>query len=611
MQTTCPSCGAETFPGARFCRRCGAPVGEQVAGAADVSPHAATVPLAPEEGRATDGLAPEEERVAQPTARVSVAELERLLRAQDEPAPPRPPRADADPEATIVPRSAAATRPDFDPADYDEELTISVPRPPQTRETADFETTADLEATQVADLEATRPSSHIPSAHARVAHGAGAHVAHDAPAGYREGEDAAGYREDEGAADGAIHNVVVWPREETSTPQGHASTTQDLPFTPQGRVSTPEAGSAAAGSAAAPPRRAWPAVVAVCALVALLAGGAAWLAFRVLRRPAVTDVPTQAAVPPPVTEDARRQFELKLAEAEAQLAAGDMDGALARLREANALDPENTRARRRLAELLLSAGARREAVEELRAVARLAPEDFNVWRQLAAAQFAEGLHRDAAESYRRLVALVGEQAADPADLLSYADALRLSGRAEEARQLYERLGSSNAADVAAAARQRLAELPGVAATPAPAPTQHQGAQPTPTPGAETASHAPTPAPPPAQPTPAPPQPTPTPAPPAPASPADRYGRGVQLWTSDRAAALAEFRAAAAGGNPDAHYYLGLAYVEGRGAGSLKRAEVVAALQHFQLAQRGGGRHASQARGYAQQLEKEFDRLRNK
>ncbi|HEX8556790.1 MAG TPA: tetratricopeptide repeat protein [Pyrinomonadaceae bacterium] len=605
MQTSCPSCGAETFPGARFCRRCGAPVGDHAAGAGEVSPHAATVPLAPEEGRATDGLAPEEERVAQPTARVSVAELERLLRSQDEPAPPPPrtPLPEADPEATIVPRSAAATRPDFDPADYDEELTITVPRTPLTREAGDFEATADLEATQVIDLEATRPSSYKPSAHAHVTRDAPARVGEDdaaaddddegegAAAGWYEGA-AVGHDEGvagrhEGAAGGAS-NADVW-REELHPPQG---------------------GRAAAGGTAAAPRRAWPSVVAVCAVVAVLASGAAWLAFRVLRRPAVTDVPTQAAAPPPVTEDARRQFELKLEEAEAQLAAGDMDGALARLREANALDPANTRARRRLAELLLSTGARREAIEELRAVARHAPEDSAAWRQLAAAQFAEGLHRDAAESYRRLFALVGEQAADPAELLAYADALRLSGRAEEARPLYERLGSSPAADVAAAARQRLAEQAPGASAPTPAPTPHQGAQPSPTPGDEVASQAPTPAPPPAQPTPAPPQPTPTPAPPAPPAPADRYGRGVQLWSSDRAAALAEFRAAAAGGNLDAHYYLGLAYVEGRGAGSLKRAEVVAALQHFQLAQRGG-RHASQARGYAQQLEKEFDRLRNK
>ncbi|HEX8353111.1 MAG TPA: hypothetical protein VF611_09445, partial [Pyrinomonadaceae bacterium] len=148
-------------------------------------------------------------------------------------------------------------------------------------------------------------------------------------------------------------------------------------------------------------------------------------------------------------------------------------------------------------------------------------------------------------------------------------------------------------------------------TPTPTPTSQPGAQPQPTPAEETASvPQPTATPPAAQPTPTPPPPAPTPEPPAAAgSPAERYGRGVQLWPSNRGAALAEFRAAASGGNLDAHYYLGLAYVEGRSLGSLKRAELVAALQHFQLAQRGGGQHASRARGYAQQLEKEFDRLR--
>jgi hypothetical protein len=61
------------------------------------------------------------------------------------------------------------------------------------------------------------------------------------------------------------------------------------------------------------------------------------------------------------------------------------------------------------------------------------------------------------------------------------------------------------------------------------------------------------------------------------------------------------------GNADAHYYLGLSYVEGRNLQSLKRAEVVAALAHFQHAQRG--QFAGQARRHAQQLEREFDRLR--
>jgi tetratricopeptide (TPR) repeat protein len=289
-----------------------------------------------------------------------------------------------------------------------------------------------------------------------------------------------------------------------------------------------------------------------------------------------------------------------------------MEGAVARLREANALDPSNTKAHRRLAELLAESGARREAIEELRAVTRNAPEDFTAWRQLGAAQFAEGLYHDAAESYRRLVALVGVSATDPNDLLSYADALRLSGRPEEARGIYQRLASAPSTDVASAARERLAELAQPTPSPLPGPRHgEQASEQTPREG-ETASSVPagpaaTPAP--VAPVPAPqPTPEPQPARPSEGTPAEHYRRGAELWNSNRAAALAEFRAAARSGNPDAHYYLGLSYVEGRNLHALKRAEVVAALEHFQLAQRGG-QFAEQSRRYAQQLEREFDRLR--
>nr|MDQ3806078.1 hypothetical protein [Acidobacteriota bacterium] len=92
-----------------------------------------------------------------------------------------------------------------------------------------------------------------------------------------------------------------------------------------------------------------------------------------------------------------------------------------------------------------------------------------------------------------------------------------------------------------------------------------------------------------------------------ASPAERYRRGVELWSSNRAAALEDLRAAAGAGNPDAHYYLGLSYVEGRNIQTLKRAEIVAALAHFQNARRG--QFAGQAGRHAQQLEREFDRIR--
>jgi len=554
MQTSCPSCGADIFPGARFCRRCGAPLHATGGETGDVSPNAATVPLVQDEPRTTDGLAPGEEREAQQTSRVSLAEMERILRGQEDGSQQlsQPP----DPEATLVSRGPAVTRPDI--PDYDEELTITVPRPEPSGAAVDFDSTTDFN-----DFEATRPV--------------------DPEATMRSGVGSPSY--------GGKHEP------ETHEP-GNADGQADAHATPP--PLPPHA-----GARPRPARRAWPWVVAACVFVAALAAGGAWLGYRLLHRPDLTNVPTLGPTAP-VAGDAKEQFERKLEEAESRLAAGDMEGAQALLREANALDPSNTAAHRRLGELLLSAGARREAIEEFRALTRNAPYDFNAWRLLASAQFAEGLYDDAAESYRRVLNLNAPGARpDPNDLLSLADSLRLAGHAEEARAAYEQLTAYAPADLAEIARQHLAELAPPQATPTPHATPRPG-EPSPTPQAvETASvnvpPAPTPAP---QPT---PQATPTPAPPAAASPAERYGRGVQLWSSNRGAALEEFRAAAAGGNVDAHYYLGLAYVEGRKPGSLQRAEVVAALQHFQLAERG--QHAAQARGYAQQLEKEFDRLR--
>lgn len=538
MPNACPICGAETFPGARFCRRCGAVL--QAAGAGEeVTPRALTVPLKDDAARATEGLAPEDAaRASADTSRVSRAELERLLREHDsgeragaggnhDAARTRPGTA-YDPDATIV--------------TPDEDLTVTVPRQVTPFDT--HETTTNLGATR------------------------------------------------ETGAFGGGETEVFDDSYAGPAPDGRAG--------------------AAAPTSPAMKKRTWPVILAVCGTVLVLVTVAAVVAVRFWRPQSPTEAASQGPVAPPPAPDAKQLFDEKLAEAESLLAQGNMEGALARLREANAVDPSNTRGRRRLAELLMAAGSRREAIEELKAVARLAPEDFTAWRQLAAAQYAEGLHRDAAESYRRLVSLVGESAADPNDLLSYADALRLSGRTDEARMTYQRLVSDASADVAGLARQRLAELTQPQPSPAEGarPGEAQPGQPQPPGQGETAS-APQPA------TPSAPQPAPTPAqqsppappqPPADSSPDARYRRGVELWSSNRAAALSEFQAAAGAGLPDAHYYLGLSYVEGKNIHGLKRAEVVAALQHFQFAQRGG-RNADQARRYAQQLEKEFDRLR--
>ncbi|HEX7176321.1 MAG TPA: tetratricopeptide repeat protein [Pyrinomonadaceae bacterium] len=595
MNRICATCAAELAEGARFCRQCGSPLVSATGrdGGEQVSPQAATIPLS-EEGRTTDGLAGEDpsRRAAPETTRVSRAEMDSILQraardtgagvdpnqtnaqssglsqraapAEEDllktrasfseedlmktrpsvsaaPASSSPPAVPSSPQLTpsSSPRPAPSeedlmrTRPSL-PADFDEELTISVPRP----------FTGDINPVPVQPTPVTGPLAQRREA----------------------GPNAAA-------------------------------------------AAQPLAPAAPAGQQAPPARRRgpWIIVAVVCAVLLVVGVVGALLAVNYLRRPA-TDSATVAPVAP-VAPDQRQLAEEKVVEAEALLASGDLSGAVERLREAVRLDPNHTSAHRRLGDILLETGARREAIEELRAVTNLEPNDFTAWRALAAAQLAEGLPADAAESYKRLVALTGET--EPNDLLAYADALRLSGRAEEANTLYQRLSTSTSADVAAAARQRLSEL--ASAVTAPTPTATREARPNGDANANTSAGtqtttasnlpAPTPA---AQPTAAPaPQPTP---PPAQLTPAERYRRGVELWGGNRGAALNEFRAAAAAGISDANYYLGLSLVEGRDLSTLKRAEVVSALGHFQRAQSGS--NGAQARRYVQQLEKEYDRIRS-
>ncbi len=89
---------------------------------------------------------------------------------------------------------------------------------------------------------------------------------------------------------------------------------------------------------------------------------------------------------------------------------------------------------------------------------------------------------------------------------------------------------------------------------------------------------------------------------------DHYRRGLEMWEHNRQSAVEEFRIAAQS-NPDAYYYLGLNLAEGRDPHKLQRAELVAALQYFQLAQRGA--HRAEAAQYAERLGREYDRRRNK
>ncbi|MCA1633434.1 MAG: tetratricopeptide repeat protein [Acidobacteria bacterium] len=589
MTKPCPSCGAETHPGARYCRRCGTPVRVSTGGGedtGDVSPQAATVPLSGDV-RSTDGLGADEQHLpSADTARVNQADLDRLLRTQQMSASASHVVDDADGQATLIRADRGALAGEF------ERFESALGRDgggeaDDAHDTSEIEKTLDAPGVGHDGDEdfgmRTRPA-FVQDADEELT----VTVPRPAPVHEHDGAGRAA-----GDAPGGISLEIVDGAEASPPP--------------------PAAPARLAPSAAAAPgtqrrRRLWPFVTAACVAALILTVAAAWLAARYLRR---DTPPADASAPPaPAPSDARQLFEEKLAEAASLRAAGQLDEAVARLREANTIDPANTRAHRLLGEVLLESGARREALEEFRAVTRNDPNDFTAWRLLASAQFAEGLHHDAAESYRRLIALVGKGSADPTDLLSYADALSRSGRVEEARPVYQRLASASSPEVASAARQRLSELAQQPA-PSPSPGQKNG---TDTAGVnqegqdETASTAaPTtsvPAPTPG----GPPAPAPMPARPPASSPAEHYKRGVELWSSgNRSAALGEFRAA--GNNPEAHFYLGMSLVEGRDLRSLKRAEIVAALQYFQSAQRSG-QFAEKARRQAQLLGREFDRLRN-
>ncbi|HST50979.1 MAG TPA: tetratricopeptide repeat protein [Pyrinomonadaceae bacterium] len=587
MQKSCPSCGAEIYPGARFCRRCGATLQVAGDGTGDVSPQAATVPLDAEAARTTDGLDAGEESASADTSRVSRAEMERLLRvAQDAdrqklrdpnvtsanlasdalarslPGGDKHFRDSEEIEETLVRPPAVTGNVATASRDTEEELTLTVPRP-----TRALDAYAQSDSAATIPQLITRETTNFDHADSQTA------------------------SQESASRESSQQELAEHTRDELSPAQQQVQEARG------------------AQAVAARQRRRWPYVVAAACVVALaVTVAAAFLAVKFFRKPTLAALPSPSPTAPS-TADASA-FDGKLSEAESLLAQGNMDEAVARLREANALDPSNTRAHRRLGELLLASGARRDAIEEFRAVTRNAPEDFTAWRELATAQFAEGLYRDAADSYRRLVSLVGDQSAEADDLLSYADALRLSGRADEARSIYQRLAASSSEDVAATARQRLAEL---AQAQTASPPQHTSDPEGPMVGQhEPDSSLLTQPMAPPQPVPTPtPRPTPTPTPArAPAStPAEHYQRGVELWSSNRTAALQEFQAAAGGGSVDANYYLGLSYVEGKDIHNLNRAALLAALRYFQLAQRGGGQHAAESRRYEQELGKEFDRMR--
>ncbi|HZH31190.1 MAG TPA: tetratricopeptide repeat protein [Pyrinomonadaceae bacterium] len=550
MTKTCPSCDVLAPPDARYCRHCGAPL-QRLAAPNDagghVSPIATTVPLSG--GHRTDEIVSDHapQSAAPHTSEVTHEEMYDLWR--------RGTQRDSTPINNSAPARSSAH------ADYDPEQTqITIPVRPLT-------------------------SRNLPADAAVAA--ASPRTAATAHAGNKPHFNGA-------------------PQQVTPSPSGALQTSP--PSSPQVAPRFPAQPNEARAL------RVWLGMGLAVLSVVVIGCVVAALWFGARRDSGAAPPPTVAAggEVAPVSNDPKQLLDAKLKEADALVAAGNAAEAVLRLREAAMLDPANAEPHRRLARLLLADNSRREAIEELRAVTRLAPTDAEAWRSLASAQFAEGLYRDALESYRGL----GE--ASPAALardtvqLAYADTLRLAGRANEARAIYRRLAETSTDTVVAAASRRQLGQP----TPAPADEdaaerdaetaaaqRAEGIAAATTPRDEAASRLPEAS----APTPTP-RATATPLREPSGSPSDQYGRGVALWTTNRAAAIAEFRAAAGRGNSDASYYLGLSIAEGRDPRTLKRAELVAALVHFGRARRGKFRDQSVT--YEEQLGRELDRRRN-
>lgn len=379
----------------------------------------------------------------------------------------------------------------------------------------------------------------------------------------------------------------------------------------------------------------WWSLASTC--VAVVAAGSMLVALNLYSRRSTQPADASATETPALNPQAES---LRLTdEAEKLIAAQDFDAGVARLREAVQFDERNARAQLLLGTALERTGKRNEAIFFYEATAALTPNDPLVWRQLASAQLAENRFADAVQSYRRLFALTVTGGANssvpesnfaflPNDetlRLRYAEALRGAGETVPARELFTQLAASVSPAIKSAAQVQLALINNSGAALAQA-TETDGlsvevnadretsAQNSPSDGVSVA-------------------PSrdaaiavnadggvsikPTSARTSTATPnaaerrltaQERYERAVNLYSSNRANALAEF-SAVADAMPDAHYYLGLARTEGIAPRAMHRAELLAALTHFQIAAQRGTRHAAQAAARAEQLGLEYDRRR--
>jgi tetratricopeptide (TPR) repeat protein len=317
-------------------------------------------------------------------------------------------------------------------------------------------------------------------------------------------------------------------------------------------------------------RRLWQVAAIALLCVALVAG---ILAFVLSRRASSTEM--EGSTAPISISDQKQLVSEKLSEADVLLASGEFNRAVTVLRSAVKLDPASVEARLRLGDALEKTGARTEAIEEYRAATESAPSNVEAWRALASAQFAEKLYADSAESYRRLIEANGEKELDDETRLAFADALRLAGRSEEARNAYQKINASAHAEVARAARERLVELgPAAASSPGTERAREDnqvGRQANASEGTTQTA-------------------TPTPTPIARVTPSPAVIAGAQA-------------------DADAYYFKAMNIVNGRDPKKLSDGELTAALNYFLRAQ--GGAHGLEASRNAERLGREYDRRRKR
>jgi tetratricopeptide (TPR) repeat protein len=381
-------------------------------------------------------------------------------------------------------------------------------------------------------------------------------AAHDQPEGYVAGEKS------------AHQTTTLGPGQ----PEPVVEASAQIPA--QAAVATEEA-AGARPSTNARARRMWQVAAVALLCVALVA---AVLAFVLSRRASSTDV--EGASAPISISDQKQLVGEKLAEADVLLAGGEFNRAVTVLRSAVKLDPSSADAHLRLGDALEKTGARSEAIDEYRAATQSRPDDVEAWRALSSAQFAEKLYNDAAESYRRLIEARGEKETDDKTRLAYADSLRLAGRADEARSVYQKINASAQAEVAQAARQRLAELgpgPTLAAN-----TEH----------ARDESRA-----------------TSTNAQQASDSEVATNATAPAQTPTPQARATTSTSNAGAQSDSDAYYFKAMNIVNGREPKALSDGELTAALNYFLRAQ--GGAHSAEAARNAERLGREYDRRRKR